>query len=77
MILKMIMRRLMLGAITLFVVSIMVFAGTEILPGDVADPGSGCCAGYGSGSAQGAASGPPGAGALLRMVGGHGHRHAR
>ena len=37
MILKMIMRRLMLGAITLFVVSIMVFAGTEILPGDVAE----------------------------------------
>lgn len=33
---KLIVRRLLLGAITLFAVSILVFAGTELLPGDVA-----------------------------------------
>ena len=34
--LKLIARRLMLGALTLWAVSILIFAGTEILPGDVA-----------------------------------------
>ena len=37
MILRLVLRRLVLGAITLVVVSVMVFAGTEILPGDVAE----------------------------------------
>lgn len=32
-----IVRRLVLGAVTLVVVSVLVFAGTEILPGDVAE----------------------------------------
>ncbi|HEX4570206.1 MAG TPA: ABC transporter permease, partial [Dongiaceae bacterium] len=32
----MIARRLALGVVTLWVVSVMIFAGTEILPGDVA-----------------------------------------
>ena len=34
---KLILRRLALGAITLLVVSLIVFGGTEILPGDVAN----------------------------------------
>ena len=34
--LRMIARRLALGVVTLWVVSVMIFAGTEILPGDVA-----------------------------------------
>jgi peptide/nickel transport system permease protein len=34
--LKLIARRLALGVVTLWVVSILIFAGTEILPGDVA-----------------------------------------
>ena len=34
---RMIMRRLGIGVVTLWVVSILMFAGTEILPGDVAE----------------------------------------
>ena len=34
---RMIMRRLGIGLVTLWVVSILMFAGTEILPGDVAE----------------------------------------
>jgi peptide/nickel transport system permease protein len=34
--LRLIARRLALGVVTLWVVSVMIFAGTEILPGDVA-----------------------------------------
>ena len=37
MILRLVLRRVVLGLITLVVVSIMVFVGTEILPGDVAE----------------------------------------
>jgi peptide/nickel transport system permease protein len=33
---KLIIRRLFLGVVTLFAISILVFAGTELLPGDVA-----------------------------------------
>ncbi|MEL6311423.1 MAG: ABC transporter permease, partial [Pseudomonadota bacterium] len=33
---RLILRRIGLGLVTLFVVSLIVFAGTEILPGDVA-----------------------------------------
>ncbi|MBW2539377.1 MAG: ABC transporter permease, partial [Deltaproteobacteria bacterium] len=33
---KLITRRLLLGLVTLWVVSLMVFATTEVLPGDVA-----------------------------------------
>ncbi len=33
---RMVFRRLLIGFATLFVVSVLVFAGTEILPGDVA-----------------------------------------
>lgn len=33
---RMVFRRLLIGIATLFVVSVLVFAGTEILPGDVA-----------------------------------------
>ena len=35
--LRLVLRRLGLGAITLWVVSLLIFAGTEILPGDVAE----------------------------------------
>jgi peptide/nickel transport system permease protein len=35
-VLRLIARRLALGVVTLWVVSVMIFAGTEILPGDVA-----------------------------------------
>ena len=34
--LKLIARRLALGIVTLLVVSVLIFAGTQILPGDVA-----------------------------------------
>ena len=37
MMLRMIMRRLGIGVVTLWVVSLLMFAGTEILPGDVAE----------------------------------------
>ena len=37
MIATLVMRRLALGVLTLIVVSIMVFAGAEVLPGDVAE----------------------------------------
>ena len=33
---RMVFRRFLIGIATLFVVSVLVFAGTEILPGDVA-----------------------------------------
>ena len=34
---RLIVRRLLLGLVTLFVVSLIVFGGTEVLPGDVAE----------------------------------------
>ena len=34
--LNLLLRRLALGVMTLWVVSVIIFAGTEILPGDVA-----------------------------------------
>lgn len=34
---QMILRRLGIGVVTLIVVSVLMFAGTEILPGDVAE----------------------------------------
>ena len=34
---RMVLRRVGIGLITLWVVSILMFAGTEILPGDVAE----------------------------------------
>lgn len=37
MLLRLILRRVALGLVTLFVVSLIVFGGTEVLPGDVAE----------------------------------------
>ncbi|MCP4011234.1 MAG: ABC transporter permease, partial [Proteobacteria bacterium] len=36
MMMQMVIRRLLIGVATLWVVSVLVFAGTNILPGDVA-----------------------------------------
>ena len=69
-VLSLVAKRLALGFATLLVVSIIIFGAVELLPGDPrpANPRSVRHAGDGQGDARGTRSGPPGSGALLRLV---------